>query len=187
MSLRAGATLAASAGVTSHPAGFSLLEVLVVLAVVGIIAAAAVPAVNEGMRRERLAGAARTVAMQVSTARLQAVTSNRRMRVRLNCPVPDQFRVVEVTGTGAIDAAADRCSEAAYPYPDPDAAARPDLDGPVMRLRAGARFGAVQEIEVSPRGAVTALAGSLPAFIEVTDGVETRSVRITAAGQIQIQ
>ena len=167
--------------------GFSLLEVLLVLAVLGTMTVIAVPTLNEGMRRQRLAGAVRTVTQQVSTARLQAVNTNRRMRVRLNCPAANQLRVVEVTGNALVDNAADRCSEAAYPYPDLNPAARPDLDGPVIRLPAGVRFLAVQNLELNTRGNVTALAGGLPAFIEVTDGVETRRVRITAAGQLQIQ
>lgn len=172
---------------TRDARGFSLLEVLLVLAVAGTITAIAVPTVNEGMRRQRLAGAVRMVAQQVSTARLQAVNTNRQMRVRLNCPAANQLRVVEVTGNGAIDGAADRCSETAYPYPDPNPAVRPDLDGAVVRLPVGTRFGAVQELHVNTRGNVTALAGALPAFIEVTDGVDTRRVRVTAAGQLQIQ
>jgi prepilin-type N-terminal cleavage/methylation domain-containing protein len=167
--------------------GFSLLEVLVVLAVLGTMTAMAVPSFTEGMRRQRLDNAVRQVAMQVGTARLQAVTANRRMRLRLNCPVANQFRVVEVVGDTAIDAPTARCDEAAYPYPDLDPATRPDLDGPLLRMPRDIRFGSAQEVEISPRGAVTALTGALPAFIEVTDGVDTRRVRITAAGQLQLQ
>jgi prepilin-type N-terminal cleavage/methylation domain-containing protein len=176
-----------SAGVIRRAAGFSLLEVLVVLAVIGVLGAMAVPTINEGMRRQRLGGAVRQVAQQVSTARLQAVNKNRRMQVRLNCPAAHEFRVVEVTGVSAIDNDPDRCSDAVYPYPDLDPAVRPDLDGPTLALPLGVRFGAVQALEIAPRGTVTALTGALPAIIEVTDGVDTRRVRVTAAGQLQVQ
>jgi prepilin-type N-terminal cleavage/methylation domain-containing protein len=176
-----------SADVLRRAAGFSLLEVLVVLAVIGVLGAMAVPTINEGMRRQRLGSAVRQVAQQVSTARLQAVNKNRRMQVRLNCPAANEFRVVEVTGVSAIDNDSDRCSDAVYPYPDLDPAVRPDLDGPTLALPLGVRFGAVQALEIAPRGTVTALTGALPAVIEVTDGVDTRRVRVTAAGQLQVQ
>jgi prepilin-type N-terminal cleavage/methylation domain-containing protein len=182
-----GASLASGADVMRRAAGFSLLEVLVVLAVLGVLSAMAVPTFNEGMRRQRLGAAVRQVSQQVSTARLQAVNKNRRMQVRLNCPAPNEFRVVEITGVAAIDTDSDRCSDAVYPFPDLDPAVRPDLDGPTLVLPAGVRFGAVQALEIAPRGTVTALTGALPAFIEVTDGVDTRRVRVTAAGQLQIQ
>lgn len=158
-----------------------------VVAVIGMLAATAVPAVAGAMATYRLTAASRAVATQIAAARLTAVSTNRRMRVRLNCPAVGMFRVVEVTGNPAIDDAADRCNPAIFPFPDPDPAARPDRDGPLFWLTQTIQFGALQEIEISTFGRVSALVGALPAQIEVTDGSRTRTVTVTGAGRIQIQ
>jgi type II secretion system protein H len=184
---RRGVRLALEVAVTRNARGFSLLEVLVVIAVIGTVAAISVPSTLGALRRYRLDGTSREVAAQIATARLQAVTTNRAMRVRLNCPAANQYRVVEVTGDAAIDSALDRCDTTAYAYPDADPATRPDLDGPLRFMAQGTSFGAVQEIEISTRGRVMPLTGALPAVIEVTDGIETRQVRISQSGHIQIQ
>ncbi len=68
-----------------------------------------------------------------------------------------------------------------------DTLVRPDLDGPSFRLQQGVTFGSVQEIELSALGPVTTLTGTLPAQIQVTDGIDTRAIRVAGSGQIQIQ
>ena len=118
-------------------------------------------------------------------ARLKAVTSNRTMRVRFNCPSPGLYRVVEVVNNAAIDNAADRCSSTTYPYPDPNPAALPDLDGPVMVLRGGITFGGVQDLGIAPTGRVTALTGAVPATIGVTNSYETQKVTVSATGRFR--
>ena len=123
------------------------------------------------------------MAAQVRVARLKAVTSNCTMRVRFNCPAPGLYRVVEVVNNAAIDNAADRCSSTTYPYPDPNPAALPDLDEPVMVLRGGIAFGGVQDLDIAPTGRVTALTGALPATIGVTDSYgEIQNVVVSATG-----
>ncbi len=166
--------------------GFTLIDIMFTVSLLGVLMAVAVPGASNASRRYHLATATREVGTQVRLARLKAVTSNRTIRVRFNCPVAGQFRVVEVVNNAAIDDAADRCSSTTYPYPDPNPAALPDLDGPVVVLRGGITFGGVQDLDIAPTGRVTALTGEVPATIGVTNNHETQNVIVSATGRVQV-
>ena len=166
--------------------GFTLIDIMFAVLLLGLLMAVTVPGATTASRRYHLVAATSEVAAQVRAARLKAVTSNRTIRVRFNCPAAGQYRVVEVVNNAAIDDAADRCSSTTYPYPDPNPAAQPDLDGPVMVLRGGITFGGVQDLDIAPTGRVTALTGAVPATIGVTNSHETQDVTISAAGRVQV-
>ena len=166
--------------------GFSLIDIMFVVLLFGVLMAVTVPGATTASRRYNLIAANREVAAQVRAARLTAVTSNRTIRVRFNCPVAGQYRVVEVVNNAAIDNAADRCSSTTYPYPDPNPAALPDLDGPVMVLRGGITFGGVQDLDIAPTGRVTPLTGAVPATIGVTNSYETQNLTVSATGRVQV-
>ena len=91
---------------------FSLVEVMLVVLTISVMAVSALLGTTTAFRRYQLESATRTVAAQVRSARLRAVTANETMRVRFNCPAPGQLRIVQLVGTPAIDNAADRCSAA---------------------------------------------------------------------------
>jgi type IV fimbrial biogenesis protein FimT len=61
----------------------TLLEMLVVVAIIGILAAVATPAVEPAVKRARLRGAAEEVAGFIDDARHRAVTQGRCFRVRV--------------------------------------------------------------------------------------------------------
>jgi prepilin-type N-terminal cleavage/methylation domain-containing protein len=173
--------------------GFSLIELLIVVALGMIVLGIAVPAVVEATRQASLNTSVQSVAAAIRGARYSAVAKNRTVRVRFNCPAANQFRVVEVVGNNAIDQAADRCSETAYPYPDPDAAVAPNIDGQMLRLGADSQFGAVQDIQIDTSGRVTKLTGcptcvssAAPATISVVNGYDTRTITVNASGQVQL-
>ena len=166
--------------------GFTLIDIMFVVSLLGVLMAVTVPGATSASRRYHLAAATRGVGAQVRLARLKAVTANRTIRVRFNCPAAGQFRVVEVVNNAAIDNAADRCSSTTYPYPDPNPAAQPDLDGPVMVLRGGITFGGVQDLDIDPTGRVTALTGAVPATIGVTNSYDTQNVTVSATGRVQV-
>lgn len=145
------------------------------------------------MRLYALNSSAQTVVSAVRSARYTAVAKNRTVLVRFNCPAANQFRLVEVLGT-ADDSAANRCTEAAYPFPDPDAAVRPDVDGPVLTLSSDASFGAAQDLEIDTSGRVNPLVGcpacvaaAAPATIVVTNGSQTRTLTVSRDGQVLLQ
>lgn len=171
--------------------GFSLTELLVVCAVAGVVAATAIPAAQSQMRVWALNSSIQSVGAEIRSARFSAVSKNRTLRVRFNCPAANQFRIVEVVGIAAVDNAADRCDPAAYPFPDPNPAAAPNLDGPVVTLVRDAVFGAVQDLEIGTTGRVTPLTGcptcttgAPPAALVVGNGYGTKTITVTASGQV---
>lgn len=177
----------------TQAAGFTLVEVLVITAIVAILAGMTVPSIASAMRLFAVNSSVQAVGAAVRDARYTAVSKNRTMRVLFNCPAADQFRIVEVTGNAAIDNDANRCSEAAYPASDPDPAVRPNLDGPIIRLPSETQFGALSSIEIDTAGRVQRLTGcpacvvgAAPVTVAVvgTYGATTRTITVTANGQV---
>lgn len=58
-----------------RPRGLTLIELVIALAVLGILATLAVPTLAERLARQRLAGAAEALAMDLGQARVEAVAS----------------------------------------------------------------------------------------------------------------
>jgi hypothetical protein len=150
----------------------------------------------------RLGQAAREVERELQTARLRAVTSNRPIRVRFNCPVAGQYRMVELIGSPSLpaleDAAANRCQQNIYPSPaaDNNPITVPNHDGPVRRLPKDVSFGAIKTLEFWPDGSVHADAGTGNPWppvappgtaISVTKGVSVKQITVNGLGKIQLQ
>jgi type II secretory pathway pseudopilin PulG len=139
-------------------AGFSLIDTLVTLAIVGIIAGVALPEVVDVASQMKLGQGARDVEREMQSARLKAVTSGRPIRIHFNCPAATEYRLTELIGTAsapvAADTAADRCSPATYPYPpaDNNPMTRPNNDGPVRYLPTRVTFGTTKTLEFWPDG-----------------------------------
>jgi type II secretory pathway pseudopilin PulG len=173
--------------------GFTLIDSLVATGLIGILAAMTVPTVTSAMRMNAISSAGQMVAATIRSARYTAISASRTVRVRFNCPSAGAFRVVETIGTAA-DNAANRCNNAAYPFPDVNAQTVPDVDGPVLHLPGGTNFATAQDLEIDSNGRVTRLigcpacaAGSGSATAIVTDGGLTRTVTVTQNGRISIQ
>src|SRR5690349_20348065 len=80
-----GVVLAGSASVQSSSAGgYSLIEILIVVAIIGIVSAIAVPQVTNMMGYLKLDGDARNLRNAVSLARMQAAANFSQMRVFLD-------------------------------------------------------------------------------------------------------
>ena len=82
-------------------AGFSLIDLVATMAIIATVSAMAVPQVSSGLDSMRLGMSLRDVDRELQYARLKAVSSNRPMRVRFDCPAAGSIRVVEVIGTSA--------------------------------------------------------------------------------------
>ena len=140
--------------------GFTLIDMLVTIAIVGILAGIAVPTMGDFTSQMRLGQGARDVETELQSARMKAVTSGHAQRVRFNCPSNTQYRRTELIGTPSVpdvnDTATDRCDPVKYPYPaaDNNPMTRPNNDGPVRYLPPQVTFSSTATLEFWPDGTV---------------------------------
>lgn len=175
-------------------AGFTLIELLMVMAVGVILVGIAVPSLRM-TDRVRVDNAARAIQQELQAARLRAVSVNRRLEVRFNCPSTGQYRIVE---SGWSDSG--RCDTSAYPYPaPPDAAYRvppkPRYDGPVRQLNnrvSLAMSSANLVLQFAADGRATKLEGGTPRLIgtesiTVSIGSFTETIDVNTMGKVVIR
>jgi prepilin-type N-terminal cleavage/methylation domain-containing protein len=172
--------------------GFSLPELMITVAILTTVLAVGVPMVNDVAAGIKLNDAARMIERELQDARLKAVSTNRPLRVRTNCPAAGFIRTVEVVGT-AVDASANRCLQAAFPFPpDDNMVTRPNHDGPVRSIPGGATV-TTATYEFQPDGTVFSVVANVPSRITVdqtmtvTRNHRSRTVIINGAGKIQLQ
>lgn len=181
--------------------GFSLIELLMVVALVGIVSVIGMPLLGQIAGSIELGEAARQVERELQSARMAAVAANQPVRVMFNCPVAGQFRLVELIGTPSVPAAADgvvgRCSSTTYPFPAPDnnPITRPNNDGPLRTLKSTVTFTTVTTIEFWPDGTAHTNSGLVNPWppiaspgtsIVLTRGSKTRSILVNGIGKIQL-
>ena len=175
--------------------GFTMIELLFVLAAIITMTAIAVPNISNLMQSQRAADGARTVERELQVARLQAVSTSKSMRVRLNCPAAGQLRILEVTGVDSTDTDAQRCDPATYPSPGPidTLQATPSLDSPVVYLSDGVTVTSTVTIfQFDPDGRVGSVVGGVETpigtgtTITVSYATYTHTVSINGFGRIKI-
>jgi len=178
-----------------HHHGFSLIEMLIVTALLGIVMAGAVPLLGGVVDAQRLGQATREVAHELQAAKQRAVANNRPMRVVFNCPMVNSYRAVELIGTTSDPVAADdipngdRCIYDDYPYPaaDRDPVTRPNLDGPTRVIDSRLVFEAgVQTVEFWPDGTAHYDSGASPWGLISTSGLEITLIYGTKFSTIQV-
>ncbi|HEU5259447.1 MAG TPA: prepilin-type N-terminal cleavage/methylation domain-containing protein [Vicinamibacterales bacterium] len=182
-------------------AGFSLIDMMVAISIMAILAAAAVPQLVNVADSMKLGQAQRDINIELNQARLRAVSANRPILVRFNCPVVGQYRVTELIGSPSVpaadDTANDRCSEAKWRYPanDNDPATRPNHDGPIRYLPSKVTFGTAPTLEFWPNGTVhKQVAGENPwsvvdvggTAVTVVKGTTVKSITVNGLGKIQL-
>jgi Tfp pilus assembly protein FimT len=182
--------------------GFTLVDMIVTLTIFTILMAAAVPTIIDVTEGLKLGRAQREVQFEMNSARLTAVSSNRPMRIRFNCPSTGHYRVVELIGSpshpDANDDASDRCDDSKWKYPanDNEPVSRPNHDGAVRALPSGVSFSAVVNLEFWPDGTVhkqvsgenpwTQLDATNGATIKVNKGETEKMISVNGLGKIQI-
>jgi len=174
--------------------GFSLIELMLTVAVLGTLAAVGLPVMKDMTESIKLNESSRTVERELQSARLQAVSANRVLRVRLNCPATGYLRTVELTGSATIDDATDRCMASRYPFPAPDndLMTRPNFDGPVRVLPNEATVSSLV-LQFSPDGtAANVVAGTVttittPVSVTISRRGKSRTVTVNNVGKVQLQ
>jgi Tfp pilus assembly protein FimT len=185
----------------SSETGFTLIDAMMTVAVFAVLAGMAAPAFVDMTGRMKAGQAQREVERELQTARLKAVTANRPIRVRFNCPSSGRYRMVELVGTAAVpdtvDSAANRCSDTAYQYPAPDQnpLTRPNHDGPLRVLPTGVSFGTAVDLEFWPDGSVHQRSGTTqpwPAVattgtaVTLTKGTTVKQITVNGLGKITL-
>jgi Tfp pilus assembly protein FimT len=174
--------------------GFSLVELMLVVAFAVTVMTIAVPVMTDVSDSSKLNAAARELERELQSARLKSVSTNRLLRVRLNCPATGMYRTVEYVASPAVDNAANRCSESTYPFPpaDKDVMTRPNFDGPVRILPLGATVtGSV--LQFHPDGTAVTIVSNVvtamttPVTITVTRKGKSKAITVNAAGKVQLQ
>jgi len=182
-------------------AGFTLIDTICVVAIFAILAGISVPAFQNLTEGYKLGQSLREVERELQSARLKAVTSNRPLRLRFNCPAAGQYRIVELIGTPSVpaaeDGAANRCQESTYPTPaaDNNPLTRPNHDGPMRRLPPGITFSAANTLEFWPDGTVHQQNGAtlpwpvIPAAgtsVTLAKGAVTKRIDVNGVGKITL-
>ena len=186
--------------------GYGLIDQLATLAIVATVAAIALPAISNSIEGQRLNMELRNVERELQLARLNAVQSNRPIRVRFNCPSAGYYRRVELIGSVSTPAAGDdadtqavaakRCNYTFYPYPpaDSDPMTRPNNDGPLRQLNSKITFTSAPTIEFWPNGTVhvfqdatTTKQIDTPVNIVLSNGSTTHLISVNGLGKMLFQ
>jgi len=141
-----------------NTAGFTLIEALVVMALISVLAGMTAPAISAGMDRYEVISASQQVAGTIRSARYQAVGKNMILKVRFDYPDAGQFQIVD-----ADDAAI----------------------GSVQYLDDDIQFGDFTDLEFSTSGRLTS---GVAASIVITNGDEdqNRTVVVSKNGQVEL-
>lgn len=83
--------------------GFTILELMIVIAVMGIMATIAIPSYQTFMAQRRLNGAARLVMSDLMAARMQAVSKNNEFRLFFVSNNPSYQILDDANNNGAIN------------------------------------------------------------------------------------
>lgn len=186
----------------TNDSGVSLIDMLMVIAIIASLSAIAIPNFLSSIEQYRLGTSVRAVERELQFARLKAVSSQNPMRIRFNCPTANQLRVVELIGTSLnpdpADSATNRCDEKVYPYSptgaDKSRLTRPNNDGPVRQLQTDVTFTATTNLEFWPDGTVhtpcNAACVSAPQIGTVTITLQrkgkTKNITVNSLGKIQM-
>ena len=143
----------------ARESGFTLLEVLVVVAVIGVLAAISAPAVQAGLDRYALISASQQVASTIRTARWQAVAKNKTLRLRFDYPDDSEYQVVDTSD---------------------------DAVGSVQYLPGGITFDSFEDLEFDPEGRLIDPAAAT-SIVVTNDDDQDSTITVSTSGRVQLQ
>ena len=168
-----GLVLAVALGMRSEH-GYTLIEVLITIGLIGIVTAISVPVFIQSNALSNLWTGAEQIGAEVRQARLKAINSNKTYRVAFDCPAAGQLRSLIMTGDPGVDDDPGRCADTL------------EGDSGAIQLPSGVAYAADDStgLQVTGRGVFTAMGGAIPLIINVTYGTATRTLTVSATGQI---
>ena len=89
-------------GSEKMPRGYTLVELIVTIAIIAIMMAAAVPAVNGYLRRHASQHAADELYGDIQLARMRAARNNQRCQIQFNVPAANQYTLIDVDNNGTV-------------------------------------------------------------------------------------
>ena len=137
--------------------GFSLVEIMIVVALVATMAAMTVPSVQGAIARYDLLTSGQQVVSTIRAARIQAVSRNQILKVRFDFPAAGQYQVVD-----AVDAAV----------------------GLPQTLGAQITFGAFTDVQFTTAGR---LAAPVVITVTNGTAAQDRTINVSASGQVRLQ
>lgn len=167
--------------------GFTLIEVLVSVAILAIMAAVTIASLSGSRNRQEVGGAARVVAAILRDAQNNALAGKNITGVSSSRPC--QFRVRTIPGTGTIW----------HEQLNAGSVSCPNLGGPSLDVWSGASTDLLNGVKFSasptearfdvPRGEPRNLAGapltSIPVDFSITKGPDTAHVCVYPLGRIE--
>jgi prepilin-type N-terminal cleavage/methylation domain-containing protein len=157
--------------------GYTLFEVLIVVALIGILTAISVPVFLESNARSNLWTGAEQMGAAVRSGRLKAISSNTVYRVVFNCPAANEVRVLVLTGDADTDNPDDFGARCGQTF---------EGDSGTIELPTGVAYdtGDATALEINGRGNFSAIGSGIPLTVTVTHGAATRTLTISMTGQI---
>lgn len=142
-----------------HASGFTLIEILLVMAVIGIVAGLSAPLISGAMDQYYMTSAGQQVASTIRAARFQAVARNETLEIQFDAET-GEYRVFENDGVTPA--------------------------GEVQRLPTDISFGdEVADIEIEATGRAP---DTCPCTIVVTnDNEDTRTITVATSGRVRLQ
>jgi type II secretion system protein H len=156
--------------------GFSLIELMVIIVIVGILAAVAWLRLSQLEPRYRLDGAARSLAMDLQKTRGRAIAENKCFMVVINSSAKT-YQLQSKSGTGA-------CGSSGYAVDSQDPAARKIDD--VLTVDNGSGGAPVSPI-FTPRGASEATNSVFPTIRLSNSLGDARLVLVNQVGRVVVQ
>jgi prepilin-type N-terminal cleavage/methylation domain-containing protein len=138
-------------------AGFTLIEILIVVALIAVLAGATAPAVTTAMEQYNVNSAGQQVVSTIRAARFQAVARNQTLQVRFNYPAAGQYQVVD-TALNAV--------------------------GEVQRLPDGITFGGFTNLQITTTGRVTTASNIV---VTNGSAEHDRTIAVSTSGRVQLQ